>query len=191
MLRVATGAAAAGGVAVALLGVPRPATSAPAPSAQQDREILQLALLLERVQAGFYAEALTRLPLRGELRQFARVVHSHEQEHVAAIEAALRGAAGPAPALDLTQATADLDSFRTTAAALEDLVVGAYNGQATNLTPAALREVARIASVESRHAGWARAIAGELPAPDAVDPLPDEQEVRDALDELGLLKGTP
>ncbi|ADB53827.1 ferritin-like domain-containing protein [Conexibacter woesei] len=189
--RAAAGAGAAAGVTVAVLGLPRLAASAPAPSAQQDREILQLALLLEHVQEGFYAEALARLPLQGELRQFARVVHGHEQAHIDAIEAALGGAGRPAPALDLEQATADVDSFRATAAVLEDLVVGAYNGQATNLTPAALGDVARIASVEARHAGWARAIAGEVPAPDAVDPLPDDERVRAELERTGLLKDSP
>jgi hypothetical protein len=187
--RAALGAGATAGVAGALLGVPRLAASAP--SEEQDRAILNFALLLERVQAGFYARALDRLPLRGELLQFARVVHQHEQAHVAEIEAALGSAADPVPELDLEQATADVDAFRTTAAALEDLVVGGYDGQATNLTPAALRSVARIVSVEARHAGWARAIAGHEPAPVAVDPLPSEREVRAQLDRLGLVRGTP
>ena len=49
--------------------------------------------------------------------------------------------------------------------ALEETAVAAYNGQATNLTPEALATAARIASVEARHASWARGIAGEAPAP--------------------------
>src|SRR5512132_2061129 len=82
---VAGGGLLLGGVSIErMLG----ATSA-APSAQQDRQILNYALLLEYLQAAFYADALARGNLRGELREFAEVVGEHEQAHVAFLKKAL------------------------------------------------------------------------------------------------------
>ena len=50
------------------------------PSAKQDAEILNFALLLEYVQAGFYAEGLRRANLTGELAEFARTAAAHETQ---------------------------------------------------------------------------------------------------------------
>src|SRR4051812_45539852 len=63
------------------------------PSAKQDAEILNLALLLEYVQSAFYAEALRRAALTGELQTFAQTAAAHETEHVAALKQALGSAA--------------------------------------------------------------------------------------------------
>ena len=82
---VALGAVAVGGV---VLGEHAdPAVSAP--SAKQDAEILNFALLLEYVQAAFYTEALSRAGLTGELKTFASTVAAQEQEHVAFLKQAL------------------------------------------------------------------------------------------------------
>src|SRR3954453_16761449 len=43
------------------------------PSVAQDREILNMALLLESLQADFYGEALKHAGLRGDVRGFAEV----------------------------------------------------------------------------------------------------------------------
>ena len=53
------------------------------PSAKQDAEILNFALLLEYVQSAFYAEALKRAGLKGELKVFAQTVGGHENAHKA------------------------------------------------------------------------------------------------------------
>ncbi len=55
------------------------------------------------------------------------------------------------------------------AISLETTGLGVYNGQAVNLTPTTLAAAARVVSVEARHTAWARALAGKLPAPVAVD----------------------
>ncbi len=47
-----------------------------------DRQILTFGLLIERVQAAFYADALRARRLTGEARQFAQVVGPEEQAHV-------------------------------------------------------------------------------------------------------------
>ena len=89
--------------------------------------------------------------------------------HRELIEKALGGDAEPAPELDFGDVFASPESFIDAAVALEETAVAAYNGQATNLTPEALATAARIASVEARHASWARGIAGEAPAPRGSD----------------------
>lgn len=189
--RGALALAAAGGSGVAVVGLPKLATSASSPSAQQDRDVLNFALLLERLQVAFYERALRELPLRGELRQYARTVHRHEVAHERALADALGGAAARSPTFVLDRATSDVDAFVASAIALEDAVVGGYSGQAVNLTPAALRSAAPIVSVESRHAAWIRDIAGELPAPRGVDQLLSEPDVRARLTDAQLEVRTP
>jgi rubrerythrin len=138
-------------------------------SAATDKAILTFALLIERLQAAFYAEALRTAGLTGEIRQFARVVGAEERAHVKAVEAAVGSAAGTSPRFTFRDTVADRASFLATAISLEDTGLGVYNGQAVNLTPTTLAAAARIVSVEARHAAWARALAGKLPAPVPVD----------------------
>ena len=135
------------------------------PSAKQDAEILNFALLLEFIQAAFHAEGLQRAKLTGELRTFAQTAVKHEDEHVAALQAALGSAARTAPKIDFGDDTADADRFSLAALKLEDLGVAAYTAQAPNLTTPALKAAARIVSVESRHAAWIRDLRGMNPAP--------------------------
>ena len=148
-------------------GLPRLAVSSP--SAAQDTEVLNFALQLERLQEAFYAEAANSLAATGELSEYIRVVGGHERAHRELIEKALGDDAEPAPELDFGDVFASPESFIDAAVALEETAVAAYNGQATNLTPEALATAARIASVEARHASWARGIAGEAPAPRGSD----------------------
>lgn len=181
---VAGGALTAGG---ALLGgLPRLASSAPSPA--QDARILNLVLLLEYVEAGFYAEARSKGQLRGELREFATVVGAHEQQHVSFLKKALGASAREAPQLSFGNATSDPDAFVAAAIALEDTSVAAYNGQATNLTAGTLAAAAKIVSVEARHAAWIRAIAGKVPAADATDAPKTQAQVMAALRKTGFLR---
>lgn len=137
-------------------------------SAATDREILTFGLLIERLQAAFYAAALDGGKLTGEARQFAQVVGAEEQAHVKYVAAALGPNAGKSPSFKFGDA-ADPAKFIATAISLEETGLGVYNGQAVNLTPTTLAAAARIVSVEARHAAWARALAGKDPAPVAVD----------------------
>jgi Ferritin-like domain len=159
------GTIALGGVTIG--GLPRLALSAPSQS--QDVQVLNLVLLLEHLEAEFYAEAARRGGLTGELRQFARVVGRHEHQHVAFIRKTLGSAARKKPALSFGAATGEPAKFTAAALGIEDLSVAAYNGQAANLTKGALAAAARIVSVEARHAAWIRFIAGKVPAPDPTD----------------------
>jgi hypothetical protein len=138
-------------------------------SAVSDREILNLALLIARLQAAFYAEALKGGQLTGERHQFASVVGVQERMHMTFLAAALGPHASHSPRFQFGDATTDPKKFVSTAESLESTSLGVYNGQAVNLTPQALAAAARIVSVEARHAAWARALAGKDPAPVAVD----------------------
>jgi hypothetical protein len=143
-------------------------------------------LQLEYTEVAFYEQALRHAGLQGELRRFAQTALEHEREHLAAIHTALGSKAGQRPSFDFRRSTTSPDAFRQTAIKLEDLAVAAYNGQATNLTAPTLAAAAKIVSVEARHAAWARALAGEVAAPDPVDqPITAKQAVA-GLRELGL-----
>lgn len=145
------------------------ASPAPQRSPARDRQILTFGLLVERLQAAFYAEALRAGRLTAENLQFAQVVGREEQAHVKYVATALGSSAGKSPGFRFGDAVSDPAKFIATAVSLEDTGLAVYNGQGVNLTPGALAATARLVSVEARHAAWARALAGELPAPVAVD----------------------
>src|SRR4029077_1864866 len=126
---------------------------------------LTFALLIERLQAAFYAEALRTAALTGETLPFAQGVGEEARAHAKALEAVLGSAAGTSPRFKFGDAVSDHARFLATAISLEDTGLGVYNGQAVNLTPKTLAAAAGIVSVEARHAAWARALAGKLPAP--------------------------
>jgi Ferritin-like domain len=180
---LAGGALAAGGAV--LVVAPELAGSA---SAAQDARILNFVLLLEEVEAAFYAEARSRGRLRGELAQFVEVVGGHEQQHVAFLRKALGGKARAKPKLDFADATSNERRFVASSIALEDNGVAAYNGQAANLSAAALGAAARIVSVEARHAAWIRDIAGKRPAVSATDPARTEAQALATVRRLGFLR---
>jgi rubrerythrin len=145
------------------------ASPQPRRSSATDQAILTFGLLIERLQAAFYAQALRTAHLTGEARQFAQIVGEEERAHVKFLEAALGSAAGTSPRFKFGDAVTDPAKFLATAISLEETGLGVYNGQAVNLTAKALAAAARIVSVEARHAAWARALAGKLPAPVPVD----------------------
>ena len=173
---VATGTWAAGTEAAAVN----------APSAAQDRNIFNFALLLEDLKSGFYADALAHGRLHGEVKRFAEIAGAHERAHAAFLRRALGGHARPEAHFRFGALTRDRMKFVTAAAELEELAVAAYNGQAGNLTKGGLAGAIKIVSVEGRHAAWIRAIADEEPAPRAADPGIDVDAVTAALRKLHI-----
>jgi hypothetical protein len=170
------------GGAAATWGLPQLTSAA---SKEQDARVLNLVLALEYTEAAFYQEALDRRGLKGDLKAYAQIVVEHEKAHVAFLKQALGAAAEPAPSHEFGDRTKDPEAFTAAALKLEDLAVATYNGQAVNLTPAALKAAARIVSVEGRHAAWIRSIVGEVPATEATDPAVKEAETRTQLSDLG------
>jgi rubrerythrin len=181
--RAALVAGSAAGASL-LLG-PRQGERAEAQGAAEKRA-LNLALTVEYAEAEFYAEAVQRGNLKGELRSFAEQVSGQEDEHLAFIKSALGSSAEAKPKFDFGDATSDGDAFAERAAALEDLAVAAYAGQANNLSKKTLAAAATLISVEARHAAWIRSIVGRPPANEPTDKArPAEQVMRD-LQRLGL-----
>lgn len=160
-------AAVLGAVGGSAIGVSELAGASGSPA--QDQQILSFGLLIERLQAAFYAEALRSGRLSGEPRQFAETVGAQEQAHVKYLAAALGSSAPKSPEFRFGDATSNQAKFIATAITLEQTGLAVYNGQAVNLTPSTLAAAARLVSVEARHAGWARALGNEEPAPVAVD----------------------
>ncbi|MGZ6692945.1 MAG: ferritin-like domain-containing protein [Solirubrobacteraceae bacterium] len=121
----AVGGSAVGAAEIAASGKSRgsPAT---------DREILTFGLLIERLQAAFYAAALRRGKLTGEARQFARVVGAEEAAHVKYFADALGPSAGATPRFHFGDSITDPAKFIATAVSLEEAGLGVYNGQAVN-----------------------------------------------------------
>lgn len=159
------GAICAGGAGAAALAAARGSTSLPA----GDRRILRFALELEHLQGAFYTHALSTGKLTGEVRQFAEIVGREEQAHRHYLEKLLGSTASPRQQYRFGGAAASNHSFLGAAVKLEDTGLAAYNGQAANLSRSTLRSVARVVSVEARHASWARDLAGQQPAPNATD----------------------
>jgi rubrerythrin len=181
---LAGGTLATGGALVAVL--PRLAASAASPA--QDQKILNFALQLEYMEAAFYADAFAKGKFTGDLLEYVSVVRRHEEAHVAFLEKALGGKAGKEPKFDFGDATSDRGKFIAAAIALEEAVIAAYNGQAANLTKETLAAAGTIVSVEARHAGWIRAIAGKDPAPNATDQPKTAAEIQAYVDQTGFIR---
>lgn len=165
-----------GGALLAAVAAPSIASGA---TTNNDRAILNYALVLEYLQAAFYTEAIKIGGLRGRLREQARVVGAHERGHVAALRKALGSAAVKRPAFNFAGATESPNAFRRTAVAFEDLGVAAYKGQAPAIaSPAFLAAALAIHSVEARHAAWIRRLAGVTPAAKSFDQPLSEKRVR-------------
>jgi hypothetical protein len=150
----------------------------------EDARVLDLLLLVERTEAAFYSAALESGILDGELLEFAETVVGHEREHLAVVEGAVE-APQAAPEFEFGENLTDASAFARAAARLEDAAVGAYNGQAGNVSTKVFTVAARIVSVEARHAAWVRSIENRDPAPDATDRAWTEDQVRVRLREIG------
>jgi hypothetical protein len=164
----------AGGAAAGLAGI---SSAEAAPSEAQDRKILNYLLVLEQLQAAFYAEARRRGALSGGLASYVDLVGRHEQAHVVALSQLLGAAARPAPAFHFAAGVTRGDSFVRTAVELEETTVGAYIATGANLSAPLMADVGSICAVEGRHAAWIRSLANDLPAPAAADPAAAERRV--------------
>jgi rubrerythrin len=182
---VGAGALTAGGILIA--GLPKLAVSQQ-PSPEQDEKVLEWLLQVEYLQEAFYTEAERRGALTGELSEFASLVAKQEREHVAALERELgAGNSGKQPQFDFGDATTNPDEFIAAAVELEEIAVAAYNGQVANLTNPRVMTAMKIVSVEARHVGWARDLAGRNPAPRPADPAATQDETRAAMEDTGFL----
>jgi Ferritin-like domain len=190
LLRAAAGGGAAiagGAVLGARTGSASLASTATTPTPAMDMQILNLFLLLERMQAAFYGEAVESGRLQGQLLAFAQQVGRQEDEHVAFLATRLGAHAAKPPATSFGTALGTPEDFRATAVELEEAAVAAYLGQGANLTTAEVAAVAPLVSVEARQAAWVRDLAGISPAPHAADPARKAAAVLAGLRQKGYL----
>ncbi len=188
--RVLDGAVVAGAglLTGGLLAVGLPDAATSAGSERQDRRIVEFLLEIEEMQAALYAGATRNAGLEGEPREYARIAEEHEREHIASLRDALGGSAPQTPSYDFAEKTRDSRTFLTAAAELEQIALTAYIGAAPELTTGALRDAARILSVEARHAAWAAELAGADPAPRASEEGRSQEQVRVRLREKGFIR---
>lgn len=137
--------------ALAASGSGRP----PASFGAGDVGVLNYALTLEYLEASFYAQAVSKITFSDtHLASLAKVIAGHEAAHVAYLKAALGAKAVKKPSFDFGDAVTSETKFAATSQVLENTGVGAYFGQAFNITVAAdLKAAVSILTIEARHAG--------------------------------------
>jgi hypothetical protein len=181
---VGAGALTAGGILVA--GLPKLAVSQP--SRAQDARVLEWLLQVEYLQEAFYTEAERRGALEGEAQEFAALLAEQERAHVAVLEVMLGAKkSSKRPEFDFGEATANRDEFIPAAVELEEIAVSAFNGQVPNLTKRRVLTAMKIVSVEARHVGWARDLAGRNPAPQPADTPATQGQTRAAMEDTGFM----
>ena len=149
-----------------------------------DVEVVNFALTLEYLEAGFYTEALKRVgALSGEVKELATTLRENENAHVEALTATVKDLGGtPAkkPRVDFGNAFANQKSFLKTAQTFEDLGVSAYNGAAPSIqSKKILAAAGSIVQVEARHAAAIRLMNGKAPTEGGFDKSLKTQEVLD------------
>jgi hypothetical protein len=187
LLRVALagGAVVGGGLAIGRRGG---GTSLAAPSRDTDDQILRLLLQLEWLQESFYAAALERDRLTGDLLRFARAAAGQESEHAEFLAARLHEGRPERLRADFSAALSTPDAFRAASVELEEAALAAYVGQGASLTRQSMAAVAPLVSVEARQAAWVRDLAGVSPAPRAADPGRKPADVLAGLRDRGLVE---
>ena len=151
-----------------------------------DTDVLNFALTLEYLEAGFYAAALKQVKgMSADTRKLAKQIADDEAAHVSALRSAIKGAgAKPVaqPKVDFGQAFSSEASFLKTANTFEDTGVSAYNGAAPMISSKdVLAAAGSIVQVEARHASLIRLARAKPPAPAAFDKASPKQAVLTAV----------
>jgi rubrerythrin len=156
-----------------------------AQSAAGDIGILNFALTLEYLEAGFYDKGRT-LSLSRKAKKLVDELYGHESQHVEALTAAVKQLGGrPAKRPRFTFPISDQASFLALAQTLEDTGVSAYNGVAPAIeSQEILAAAAGIVQVEARHAAAIRLLRGQAPAPNAFDKVLSKAQVLTAVKPL-------
>jgi hypothetical protein len=133
-----------------------------------DDGILNFALLLEELEAAFYAAVIRSGKIRDRKElEYIRALGNHEAEHVKFLRSVLgknatfqtRDLRFNRPGLNVL--LRDRETILNTAVALEDTGVHAYNGAGPFIkNPTYLLAAGSIVSVEGRHAAGVRALLG-------------------------------
>lgn len=161
---------------------------------EDDIDVLNYALQLERLEAAFYRRGLTNMTPKSldmvyeanpfdKMRTFNELltVGEHEIIHEQILIEVIRFLGGevvPRPTFDFGTAVTDPAEFLATAAALENTGVSAYNGAISAVESPTVRSAGgTIATVEGRHASFLNVLNGESGFPDTFDPARSRSEV--------------
>src|SRR5881227_1015824 len=154
-----------------------------------DADVLNFALTLEYLEAGFYTAAVKQTKgLSSDVMKLAKELRDNETAHVDALRTAIKGAgAKPVarPQADFGNAFSSEATFLKTANTLEDTGVSAYNGAAPMIrSTAVLAAAGSIVQVEARHAAALRFLGGMDPTRGAFDTTLSKAKVLQAVQPL-------
>ena len=142
--------------------------------ATDDIDILNYALTLEYLEAGFYERGIAADLLKGRELALVTPIRDHELAHVQAVTDTIKGLGGKPvakPKLTFPKSTfKSKDKFLATASIFEELGVKAYHGQVPLIESVdILAAAASIAGVESRHAAILADLTGGDPFPAPIE----------------------
>ena len=147
-----------------------------------DLGIVNYALTLEYLEAGFYDAVASSGLFKGDDLALIKQIGATEQEHVDALVATAKKLGGkPAAEPKAKFPLDDAKSVLELAATVENLGAAAYLGQAANIeSPDILAAALSIHSVEARHAAVLNGLIGKPATPDGAFAKPaDMQTVLD------------
>ena len=143
-----------------------------------DIDVLNYALTLEHLEYAFYRDGIGLFSFGNDSRgqsidtNFA-AIRDHEGAHVQTLTSVITDLGGEAvaeAAYDFGDAYTDPMAFMTTAAALENTGVSAYDGAGQFITdPELLTAAGSIVAVEARHASYLNLLTGQSPFPAAFE----------------------
>jgi rubrerythrin len=156
-------------------------SSAPAPGGDGtsgDIDVLNYALTLEYLEAGFYAKVVDSGVLKGSEQDLAKRFGAAEQAHVETIRSTITKLGGkPVAEPKAKFPLEDRVSVLKLAATVENLGAAAYLGQAGNISsPDVLAAALSIHSVEARHAAALNNLLGREVTPDGAFAKPASKQ---------------
>jgi len=160
-----------------------------------DVDILNYALVLERLEAEFYRRFLDKYnerqiegasifdgfgnKVRAKIYENLVLIREHEETHVKTLIKVIESLGGkPVGESKYDFGVNTVKEYVALAQVLEDTGVMAYDGAIAYIHKAGLQTAgATIATVEARHASYLRLLNGEVPFPDAFDEPKAPQDI--------------